>query len=298
MEPTNNSSNIGRIAWIVVIVGAAMLVVFAIGLRAFGLWHNDWSGYSASWHISDGTCNVAVVPIVGEIVPYANAYSYDAGDGTLAPQTNPDDFAAHMRAAENDPNIHGILVRIDSGGGSPVASEIIANSIKRSPLPVVALIREIGASGAYLAASAADTIVASPFSDVGSIGITMSYVDASEKNKKEGLQYITLSSAPFKDYLSADKPPSDADRALAERDLKILHDHFVKLVAENRNLPIEDVAALADGSGMPGTLALEKHLIDSLGDQESTAAWFAPLWLANPSEVIFCNYPPFARIGG
>jgi len=268
----------------------SVLVAFVIGLWIFGLWYDEWSGYNASAKstISDGLCNIAVVPIVGNIIPYAGA-DQDGSGNELPPSTNADDALAMLRMAEDDPNILGVLVRVDSSGGSPVASEIIANGFKNSSLPVAALIREIGTSGAYLVATGAKTIISSHFSDIGSIGMTMSYLDNTAKNIKDGLQYVSLASARFKDYGDPDKPLTQAERALIERDLKIYHEQFVKEVAENRNLPVEQVAKLADGSSMPGSLALKDGLIDALGDQETARNWFAEKLEISPKEVIFCE---------
>ena len=169
----------------------AIVIVFAVGLRIFGSWHDEWSGYNASTMISDGYCNIAVIPIIGDIIPYAGAYE-DGSGNEMPPSMNPDDTLATLRWAENDPNILGVLARIDSSGGSPVASEIIANGFKNSSLPVVALIREMGTSGAYLLATGAGTIIASPFSDVGGIGLTLSYLENTAKNSKEGLSKNAL----------------------------------------------------------------------------------------------------------
>jgi len=268
----------------------AIVVVFAVGLRIFGSWHDEWSGYNASTMISDGYCNIAVIPIIGDIIPYAGAnkdgMTYESD---LPPTSNPDDTLATLRWAEGDQNILGVLARIDSNGGTPVASEIIANGFKNSSLPVVALIRETGISAAYLVATGAEMIIASPFSDVGSMGISMSYLENSRKNTSEGLQYVSLASAKFKDYGNPDKPLTFEERNLLERDLKIWHEYFVKVVAGNRNLPIEQVAKLADGSSMPGTLALENKLIDALGDQETARAWFAEQLEISMEEVVFCE---------
>ena len=273
---------------IIILWAVAIIIDFGIGLRIFGSWHDEWSGYNASTMISDGSCNIAVIPITGDIIPYAGA-DQDGSGNELPPSTNPDDTLATLLWAENDPNVLGVLARIDSSGGTPVASEVIANGFKNSSLPVVALIRETGTSGAYLLATGANAIIASPFSDVGSIGITMSYLENSAKNTKEGLQYISLASAKFKDYGNPDKPLTSAERDLIERDLKIYHEQFVKEVAENRNLPVEQVAKLADGSSMPGTLALENKLVDALGDQETARAWFAEQLEISPEKVIFCE---------
>lgn len=266
----------------------AAIVVIALGLWIYGVWYDEWSGYNASFEISDGYCNIAVIPITGDIIPYASTY-IDENGNEINDFTNPDDILYTLRSAENDPYVLGALVRIDSGGGAPVASEIMADGFKNSSLPVVALIREIGTSAAYLAATGADTIIVSPFSDVGSIGITMSYVENSMKNTNEGLQYVSLASGKFKDYGSRDKPLTSEERKLIERDLKIYHEYFVKKVAENRNMPIEEVARLADGSSMPGALALENNLIDALGDQETARAWFAERLELPLEEVIFCE---------
>lgn len=277
---------------IITLWALATIIVFTISLHIYGSWNDEWSGYNASKSttISDGSCNIAVIPIIGDIVPYAGANK----DGTtydedLPPTSNPDDTLAALRSAENDPNILGVLTRIDSSGGSPVAAEIIANGFKHSSMPVAALIREIGTSGAYLIATGAKTIIASPFSDVGGIGVTMSYLENTAKNANEGLQYVSLSSAKFKDYGNPNKPLTPAERALIERDLKIYHEQFIKEVAENRDLPIEQVAKLADGSSMPGALALENKLIDAVGDQETARAWFAEQLKLKPEEVVFCE---------
>lgn len=238
----------------------------------------------------DGWCNIAVLSAQGTIISYAGAdkdgYSME---NDLPMSTNPDDFSYMLRRAEADPYVFGVLVRVDSSGGSPVGAEVIANTLKRSPLYSAALVGDIAASAGYLIASGADTIIASPFSDVGSIGVTMSYVENTQQNQMDGLNFVSLSSAEFKDYGSPDKPLTFAERALLERDLKIYHQYFVDLVAENRALPVETVEALADGSSMPGALALEHGLIDMLGDQETARAWFAEQLDLSPEEVVFCE---------
>jgi protease-4 len=268
-----------------VLYAALALAVFAAGLGIWGMWYDEWSGYNASSMVSDGTCNIAVIPIVGDI--YTGMPTSDGSDGY--PVANADDVVAAISAAEADEHIDGIMVRIDSTGGTPVASELIAHAIKSSFLPSVALIREYGDSGAYLAASAADTVIASPFSDIGSIGITMSYLDNAEQNIASGLHYNQLSSGRYKDIGNPDKALTSAERALLERDLQIYHDEFVKQVAANRGLPEADIAALADGSSMPGALALEHKLIDALGDKETARALFAEQWGVSVDEVIFCE---------
>jgi protease-4 len=263
-----------------------LLIGFYLALGIWGDWHDDWSGYnwSVQWEVSDGWCNIAVLPIMGDIT--SEISEEEEGEVTT---TNADEASMFVERANSDENILGLLVRIDSYGGAPVASEIVTNAVKRSGIPIVALIREAGTSGGYMIASAADTIIASAMSDIGSIGMTMSYVGNWQQNAETGLTYVPLTSAPFKDYMHPDKPLTDEERKLLERDLAIYHEYFVGLVAENRGLSPEHVAALADGSSMPGALALEAGLIDQLGDQETARAWFAQTLEISADEVVFCE---------
>lgn len=265
----------------------AALAVFLVGLWGYGVWHDEWSGYNTSLSISDGFCNIAVASINGDITTIDGTTTTEGEESS--PTTNADDVISLLRAAEADPDILGVIINIDSLGGAPVASELIATALKNLSLPTVALIREFGTSGGYLVATGADTIIASPFSDVGSIGITLSYLENWEKNAKEGLRFVSLSSGKYKDYGNPDKPLTADERTLLERDLKIYHDQFVKEVAENRNLPVENVSKLADGSSMPGELALQNKLVDALGDQETARAWFAEQLGKSREEIIFCE---------
>ncbi|MFH1661887.1 MAG: signal peptide peptidase SppA [Candidatus Falkowbacteria bacterium] len=170
-----------------------------------------------------------------------------------------------IKEAEKNNKIKAIILEIDSAGGGPVAAEEVADALKYAEKPTVALIREYGNSAAYYVATGADIIFASVNSDVGSIGVTMSYSDNARKNQKEGLTYNQLSSGKFKDIGDPDKPLTVEEKQLIMRDIKIYHDNFIKAVAENRNLDIEKVRRLADGSSMPGQIAMENGLIDRIG---------------------------------
>lgn len=276
-----------KVLSIVVLAGVTTFAVFYQGLYLFGDWHDEWSGYNARQDISDGFCNIAVIPIDGEITtfPYIPA---DGSDGSHV-TTSMSDTMSLLGMAEADPYIMGIFTLIDSGGGSPAGSQMITEALKYSSLPNVAYILDIGASGAYLIATGADTIIANPFADIGSLGITMSYLDNSRQNKDTGIEFVSLASGKFKDSGTPDKPLTAEERSLFERDLKISHEEFVKEVAKNRDLPLEDVAKLADGSTLPAPLALENKLIDSIGGKEDVRKWFADRLEIPSEEVVFCQ---------
>lgn len=210
-------------------------------------------------------CNVRGIELYGDLLTYiATGDSEDDYSDSLD-QTSADYIVTTVNEAEKDDKIKAIIMEIDSYGGLPTAGEEIANALVAAQKPTVALVKQAGVSAAYLAASGADIIFASKYSDVGGIGITLSYLDYAEKNQKEGMTYNQLSTGKFKDTGNPDKPLTQEERDLIMRDLNITHNDFVKDVAKNRKLPLEKVRQLADGSSMMGQMALENKLIDRLG---------------------------------
>ena len=210
-------------------------------------------------------CNVSGIELHGELVTYIAPSSQDEEANSTEDQVASEHIMGAIEQAEDNEKIKAILLEVDSYGGSPVAAEEIANELKNATKPTVALIRGAGVSAAYWSATGADIIIASAISDVGSIGVTNSYVDNSKKNIKDGLTYNSLSTGKFKDYGDPDKPLTEAERQLIMRDAYIIHDNFINAVATNRNLDANIVRALADGSSMLGEAALKNGLIDKVG---------------------------------
>jgi protease-4 len=207
----------------------------------------------------DESCNIAGINFHGELWTYLPEEFYP-GDYASA-----EDIYAALTEAEDNPQILGIVLEVDSYGGIPVAAEELSNKIRSIKKPVVAVIRGVGASAGYWVASSADRVFASELSDIGSIGVTMSYLDESKLNQSEGYTWNSLSTGKFKDAGSSDKPLTAEERALFERDIKLTFDKFIGAVAENRGLSLEKVRALADGSSMLGKQALANGLIDEIG---------------------------------
>jgi signal peptide peptidase SppA len=211
------------------------------------------------------TCNVQGIELRGEVVTYVTPEGKDEEEKNVVDETSSEEIIYLINQANADDNIKAIILEVDSYGGSAVAAEEINDALKSTNKPTVAFVRGAAASAAYWAASGANTIFASSLSDIGSIGVTMSYLDNTKKNAKDGLTYNSLSAGKFKDYGSPDKILTEDEKKLIIRDLNITHDIFINAVSKNRNLPIEKVKALADGSSMPGQLAIENGLIDQIG---------------------------------
>jgi protease-4 len=233
--------------------------------------------------ISDGTCNIAVLPIEGTILPFLGIGGFDL-------ITTPDFVSQFMDTAEADTRIKGVVLEINSPGGTPVASERIAQRIADSTLPVVGLIGDVGASGGYMVAAASDFLIASAMSDVGSIGVNMSYVEESKKNEEEGLTYVQLMTGKYKDIGSPNRPITDEERELLQADLDIIHNEFIDIVAEYRELPRGKVVELATGASMPGRRAIEVDLIDAIGGRKQVSAAMAGFTDINLADIKFCEY--------
>jgi signal peptide peptidase SppA len=170
-----------------------------------------------------------------------------------------------IKQANEDDDIKAILIEVDSHGGLPVAGEEVANTLKNSGKPTVAMIRQSGLSAAYWAVTGADQIFASRNSDVGSIGVTSSYLQNVGKNQKDGNDYVQLSSGKYKDAGDPDRPLTEEERQLFLRDIKIVHENFISDVATNRDISVADVQKIADGSSVLGDRAKELQLIDEIG---------------------------------
>jgi len=220
---------------------------------------------SDSEYTEETACNVLGIELHGDLTTYIPPTDTDEEGFALIDSTASENIVYAINDAENDESIKAIILEVDSYGGYPVAGEEVANALKKANKPTIALIREGGVSAAYMAASGADKIFASQNSDVGSIGVTMSYLDNTQQNLKEGLNYVSLSSGRFKDTGDPNKTLTQEEKNLLMRDVNILHENFIKMVAENRNLDIEKVRKLADGSTMLGEMALQNGLIDQIG---------------------------------
>lgn len=252
------------------IVGSSLASVFSNGSTS-----NESPFYASS-------CNVLEVKVHGDIYStgsetggYGPSGEYASSSANESPFTIAADVASAVAAARDNPDIKGLIVDVDSPGGGAEAGTEIAHAIHLFGKPSVAIIHEIGASSGYLSAAAADTVFAADVSTVGSIGVTSSYLNYSKKDAQDGITYETLSSGPYKDTFSPDKPLTDAERALIMRDIKIARDHFVALVASYRHLSTTTVDKIADGSTVMGTQAKESGLIDQVGFTDDATKYLA-----------------------
>lgn len=247
---------------------------------------NNQTEESSSYHTESGiesykneSCNVAKIKIRGYMS--VDLYEYDGEDSTSS-----DDILQAIERAEQSENIKAIVMDINSGGGTAFSGMEVSDALSRAVKPTISVIREVGASTAYLSAVGTDMIFASRSSDVGGIGATLSYLDNVRKNQIEGLNYNQISAGKYKDMLDPDKYLTYDEKMLAQRDVDTTYEYFIKAVAEKRNLNIETVRTLADGSTMMGQMALENSLIDRIGGMYDVEQYLGEIL---DEKVVFCE---------
>jgi protease-4 len=239
---------------IISILSVGTLAILVAG--GIGLW---WY-----WNQQPQSCNVAVAQLYGSVAYYPNEGGNDASN-TLD-QTASEDIRQQIETADADPSIKAILLQIDSPGGDPVAGEDIAAALKHATKPTVALIADEGDSAAYWAATGAQTIFAAANSSVGDIGITGSYLDQTKQDEENGLTFVSLTAGKYKDMGNPDTPLTAEEKALEIKDLNAMMQNFISTVAENRNLSVASVTAIANGSSLLGQTAIKDGLIDKIGN--------------------------------
>jgi len=175
-----------------------------------------------------------------------------------------------LKKAEKDKNIKGILLRVNSPGGTVTSSDIIYHEIKsfkeRFKVKVYVSVIDVAASGGYYVALAGDSIMVHPTSLVGSIGVLALKLNLEGLMDKVGVEWEVVKSSKKKDFMSPFRPLTKEERGLFQETIDRYYDRFVDLVVLNRDgLDVKEVRALADGRVYNARQALNNHLVDSIG---------------------------------
>jgi protease-4 len=181
-------------------------------------------------------------------------------------------LAEALRKAEKDEDIAGVIIKINSPGGTVAASDTIHHEIlrfkeKRKGVPVHAYIMEIGTSGAYYSAVAADRIVIHPAAITGSIGVLAVKLNVHGLMAKLGVQDETYKSGGMKDFWSPFRPSTAEGKAMVQGVMDRLHARFVDAVYAQRRSTMSrhGIEALADGRIFAADEALKAKLVDEIG---------------------------------
>lgn len=210
---------------------------------------------------------IAIVHVVGEIREGKSTDDLFAG-GAVGSET----ICKAIREAATDDKVAAIVLRIDSPGGSALASDLMWREIERTKKPVVASLSDIAASGGYYVAVAADRIVAAPGTLTGSIGVVGGKVAIGGALEKVGVHTDVVSKGKNAGWLSMTEKFTDGEREAFLGTMKDVYRLFTSKVAAGRKLDQEKVESLAAGRVYTGRQALKVGLVDSLGTLDDAIA--------------------------
>ncbi|GAA5532946.1 S49 family peptidase [Deinococcus aluminii] len=236
---------------------------------------------------------VAVVSLVGTIVPGKSRNSPLPLPLLGGPMAGSDTVVAALKHAKKDDKTKAIVLYVNSGGGSALASDLIWREVATSEKPVIAVMGEYAASGGYYVLTHARHVVASPYTLTGSIGVVSGKPVLREFNSRHGLNPEPVGNERALMY-SAARPFTDDERAHVERGISEVYDRFVTRVAEGRKMTPERVNEIGRGRIWSGLDALDLGLVDELGDlhvgieracELAGLPYDAPTWNAAPART-------------
>jgi len=229
---------------IAALVGLAVLLLTILG------WLGAFSG------LSNKGAHIARIPITGTI-------------------TEDRDLLALLKRVREDDEVKGVVLSINSPGGTTVGGEAIFHAVRElaETKPTATSVGTLAASAGYMIATASDHIVARHSSIVGSIGVIIQYPQASELLDKIGVQMKEVKSSPLKAEPSPFKEAPPEATAMLQKLIDDSYQWFVGLVTDRRPLSRGEVLRLADGSIYSGNQALSLKLIDAVGGEEVARKW-------------------------
>lgn len=235
------------------------------------------AAYGLPWYISLSGAMVALVAgfevhdRITRDLPHVAKVDIDGQIGREGADTDADDVVDSIEEAEED-GAGALLIECNSPGGEVVPSADISNAIEDFDGPTVAYARDTCGSGAYMAATAADHIVAREGSHVGSIGVVGSQVNLSEFLNEKGIEYESFTAGEFKDAGVPFRGLEDDEREYIQNLIDSHYEMFVDHVAANRGLSCDSIRELGARIFL-GREAVQNGLADEIGDRDRATEW-------------------------
>lgn len=212
-----------------------------------------------------GAQNIGVIVAAGEIL-----YG-DRDPGTIGG----DSTARLLRQARDDDSVKAVVLRVDSPGGSLLASQVIRDEVlalREAGKPVVASMSSIAASGGYWVSMSADRIYATPYTITGSIGVFGMFASFERSLGALGISTDGTATTPWAGQLRPDRTMSDEGKAIFQAMIDRNYQDFVSHVADGRGMSEDVVDSIAQGRIWTGNDALANGLVDELGELEQAIA--------------------------
>jgi protease-4 len=215
-------------------------------------------GDEASHH--DHGQKIAVVYAVGSITTGKSA-AEALGDATMGSTT----ICEAIRTAKEDKDVKAVVLRIDSPGGSALASDLIWHEAQGLGKPLVASMGDVAASGGYYIAMGADKIYATPGTITGSIGVVGGKLAVHGLYDKVGISTETIERGRNSGLFSSSDKFTDSEREVIKGTMEDMYRQFTEKAAKGRHMPVEKLRELAGGRVYTGRQALSNGLVDQLG---------------------------------
>jgi len=200
---------------------------------------------------------IAIVYAEGDIIDGDYAPNYIGGDW----------LASELRRLRKDADVKAVVLRVNSPGGSALASEVIQRETRllAAQKPLIVSMGSYAASGGYWIAAYADKIYAQPYTITGSIGVFGLVFNIKEAAENFAIQFDGVKTSPFADIYSASRPRTTEEMALIQKFTDEIYDAFIEKVAEGRSLQPTQVRELAQGRVWSGLSAQTLSLVDEMG---------------------------------
>ena len=240
---------------------------------------SDWSDPYAA--------KVAVIHAVGPIMP---------GEGMPGSTIGAETLAASIKAARENSQIRAIILRVNSGGGSALASDIIAREVELcrtgvNAKPVIVSMTGAAASGGYYISAFADRIISSPVAITGSIGVIAVFPNFTGLLEKQMIGWDVVKQGEQADFGAMYRTLTEGEKEMIGEFIDSTYDRFLTVVSEGRGMPKEDVKKIAGGRIWTGTQAMERGLVDEVGGyQQAFAAAAEAAGIKGEIELIDYTY--------
>jgi protease-4 len=233
---------------------------------------------------------IAVIYAAG-IIASGKSSESSTGGGVVGSDT----IVEYLRKARADSTIKAIVLRVDSPGGSAIASDVIWREVllTKNQKPVIASMSDVAASGGYYISMPAHAIVAEPSTLTGSIGVVLTKFVIDGTLKKLGMNMEGVSRGRYADMYAPMRPFSPEERARMAENMQATYDAFVEKAAQGRNTTPEKIDAIGQGRVWTGRQAKQIGLVDELGGLDRAVALAKQrAKIAQDSEVELVIYPP------
>ena len=246
---------------------------------------DEYPQFTTRWSFGRGDTVVVRIPLQGVIMR-------EATGGLFSPRYDPVQLTLNrIRAAENDRQVRGIILEVDSPGGAVTPSDEIYNALQRfrasaEGRKVIIFSRDINASGAYYVSMAGDWLMAEPTTLVGSIGVMIQTLNWHQLSERIGVSDTTIKSGSAKDILNPFRDVSEREMNMLQHLVDSLHARFSSLVQQARGVDGTHLETITDGRIFTAPDALQAGLIDEIGYWDDVVARTAQLFGVSSVRVL------------